>query len=69
MKQLERKQMLKTKYILDYIIIVLLLVFTVEALEYIGFIGAIENIEMLIIAGTTYLAGLFHDKPGGSSGL
>lgn len=60
--------MIKPKYILDYIILLLLLIFTVEVFEVLGFEQVIDNIELLIISGITYGVGLFQKTPGGDNG-
>lgn len=60
--------MIKPKYILDYIILLLLLIFTVEVFEVLGFEQVIDNIELLIISGITYAVGLFQNPPGGKNG-
>lgn len=56
--------MIKPQYILNYIIILLLLVLTVEVFEVLGFEQVIDNIEILIISGITYAVGLFQVPPG-----
>lgn len=60
--------MIKPQHILNYIIILLLLVFTVEVFEMLGFEQVIDNIEILIISGITYVVGLFQAPPGGQNG-
>lgn len=60
--------MITPKHVLNYIIILLLLVLTVEVFEMLGFEKVIDNIEMLIISGITYAVGLFQKPPGGKNG-
>lgn len=60
--------MITPKHILNYIIILLLLILTVEVFELLGFEQVIDNIEILIISGITYVVGLFQKPPGGKNG-
>lgn len=60
--------MIKLKYILNYIVILLLLILTVKVFDLLGFDQVVDNIELLIISGITYAVGLFQKPPGGQNG-
>lgn len=56
--------MRKMDLVVNYLVLLLLLVITIEAFERLGFEQVIDNIEILIISGITYAVGLFQNPPG-----
>lgn len=55
--------MIKLKHIINYIMVLLLLILTVKVFDLLGFEQVIDNIEILIISGITYIIGLFQKPP------